>query len=102
MASLCASTVPTVASVYVKIENKAPPAEVWDTACVDNGWGTHEFKPLHRGMGKKLSEYKCMNVEKTHPEVCQPFENGAGHGDADVLRGGFGSVVLPLQQDVVV
>jgi hypothetical protein len=89
-------------AVYVKIENKAPPAEVWDTACVDNGWGTHEFKPFHPCMGKKLSEYRCMNVEKTHPEVCQPFENGAGHGDAEVLRGGFGSVVLPLQQDLVV
>jgi hypothetical protein len=81
-------------AVYVKVENKQPPAEVWDTACVDNGWGTDEFKPLHPCMGKKLSEYKCMNVEKTHPEVCTPYENGAGRGDAQWIQGGFGSIFI--------
>lgn len=62
-------------AVYVSVNMTAPPAEVWDTACVENGWGTSESKPLHPCMGHKLSEYPCMNVEKKHPEVCKPFEN---------------------------
>merc|ERR1719473_657811 len=61
-------------AVYVNINKTAPPAEVWDTVCVDNGWGTGEFKPLRRCQGHKLSEYHCMNVEKKHPEVCKPYE----------------------------
>lgn len=61
-------------AVYVSVNKTQPPAEVWDTACVDNGWGEHEAKYLHPCMGKKLSEYACMNVEKKHPEVCRPFE----------------------------
>eukprot|EP00927_Polykrikos_kofoidii_P077590 TRINITY_DN74522_c0_g1_i1.p1 TRINITY_DN74522_c0_g1~~TRINITY_DN74522_c0_g1_i1.p1 ORF type:complete len:554 (+),score=92.11 TRINITY_DN74522_c0_g1_i1:74-1735(+) len=61
-------------AVYVKVDPTAPPAEVWDTACVDNGWGETESKALHPCTGHKLSEYPCMNVEKTHPEVCEPYE----------------------------
>jgi len=67
-------------AVYVKVEKKQPPAEVWDTACVDNGWGMKAEK-CH---GKKLSEYQCMNVEKKHPEVCKPYEGPAG-GETPVL-----------------
>mmetsp|Transcript_61453 Transcript_61453/g.193717 ORF Transcript_61453/g.193717 Transcript_61453/m.193717 type:complete len:551 (-) Transcript_61453:126-1778(-) len=61
-------------AVYVGINATAPPPEVWDTACVDNGWGVKEGKDC---MGKKLSEYSCMNVEKKHPEVCKPYEGPA-------------------------
>jgi hypothetical protein len=62
-------------AVYVKFEKTQPPAEVFDTVCVENGWGTKEFKPLRPCMGKKLSTYHCMNVEKAHPEVCKPYEH---------------------------
>jgi hypothetical protein len=72
-------------AVYVKIDKTAPPAEVWDTVCVDNGWGTGEFKPLRRCTGHKLSEYHCMNVEKKHPEVCKPYENDAASGAQSVI-----------------
>mmetsp|Transcript_4314 Transcript_4314/g.13842 ORF Transcript_4314/g.13842 Transcript_4314/m.13842 type:complete len:550 (-) Transcript_4314:308-1957(-) len=61
-------------AVYVSFNRTAPPAEVWDTACVDNGWGQKEGKDC---TGKKLSAYPCMNVEKTHPEVCKPYEGHA-------------------------
>merc|ERR1719191_1803293 len=49
-------------AVYVSVNATAPPAEVWDTACVDNGWNDSESKPLHPCFGHKLSEYSCMNV----------------------------------------
>merc|ERR1711920_694196 len=62
-------------AVYVQFQKVQPPADIWDTVCVDNGWGTSEFKPLHHCNGKKLSEYHCMNVEKTHPEICKPYEH---------------------------
>mmetsp|Transcript_59482 Transcript_59482/g.191387 ORF Transcript_59482/g.191387 Transcript_59482/m.191387 type:complete len:578 (-) Transcript_59482:138-1871(-) len=81
-------------AVYVKLEKKQPPAEVWDTACVENGWGTPEGS-LFPCKGKKLSDYKCMNVEKKHPEVCKPYEGGAAAGagnvDAEPFQGAFGS-----------
>jgi len=64
-------------AVYVDFKKGQPPAEVWDTVCVDNGWGTKEFKPLKHCTGKKLNTYHCMNVEKAHPEVCKPYENKA-------------------------
>merc|ERR1712217_999886 len=86
-------------AVYVSVNKTVPPAEVWDTACVDNGWGVGESKPLHPCTGKKLSEYKCMNVEKKHPEVCKPYElenelENINHQASigDFLQGGFGSV----------
>merc|ERR1719392_370193 len=44
-------------AVYVKFDKGAPPAEVWDTACVENGWGTNESKPLHPCTGEKLSKF---------------------------------------------
>jgi hypothetical protein len=62
-------------AVYVKFEKTQPPAEVFDTVCVENGWGTKEFKPLRPCMGKKLSTYHCMNVEKKNPDVCKPYEH---------------------------
>jgi len=89
-------------AVYKKVEATVPPAEVWDTACVDNGWGTKEFKPFKNCNGKKLSTYKCMNVEKEHPEVCQPYENGAGQAKADIIHGGFGNLVLPQAEQMTV
>lgn len=61
-------------AVYVSVNKTAPPAEVWENACVDNGWGEPDHKNC---LGKKLSEYPCMNVEKKHPEVCKPYEGRA-------------------------
>jgi hypothetical protein len=82
-------------AVYVSVNKTQPPPEVWDTACVDNGWDTEEFKPLHKCTGKKISTYKCMNVEKTHPEVCKPYENGAGNSEVSNYKGSFGSIFVP-------
>lgn len=85
-------------AVYIEQTlNEAPPTHVWDTACVDNGWGTSEFKmPWTKCDGKPLSNYKCMNVEKEHKEVCQPYENGAKAAPAgSMLKGAFGSVWIP-------
>lgn len=65
-------------AVYVSVNKTKPPEEVWDTACVNNGWGTVNKKSC---MGKKLSAYKCMNVEKKHPEVCAPY----AHKSEDAL-----------------
>jgi len=65
-------------AVYVDIDRSAPPAEVFTTACVDNGWGTPELKiPGKKCTGVPLSSYGCMNVEKTHPEVCAPYASEA-------------------------
>lgn len=86
-------------AVYVSINKTAPPAEVWDTACVNNGWGEVDKSSC---MGKKLSEYKCMNVEKVHPEVCKPYEGGAGQGAAELLKGAFGSVFMPAEEVISV
>jgi hypothetical protein len=88
-------------AVYKSVKEGAPPAEVWDTVCVDNGWGTHEFKPFKHCDGKKLDTYKCMNVEKKFPEVCAPFEHGAGSGDAEFIKGGFGNILLPKTEMTV-
>jgi len=90
-------------AVYKKVEAKVPPAEVWETACVDNGWGTHEIKPLHPCRGKKLETYKCMNVEKKNPEVCKPYEHGAGSVDIEMtLKGAFGNIVFPKMEHITV
>lgn len=62
-------------AVYVQVNKTAPPPEVWDTACVENGWGTGEGGVFSKCTGKKLKEYPCMNVEKKHPEVCKPYES---------------------------
>merc|ERR1712110_215142 len=80
-------------AVYVDYKlGEEPPAEVWDTACVENGWGTPEWKfPWNKCTGKPLSEYKCMNVEKHHPELCQPYEHGAKTVGGSMLSGAFGS-----------
>lgn len=85
-------------AVYVSVNKTAPPSEVWDTACVDNGWGTPENKPLRACTGHKLSEYKCMNVEKAHPEVCEPYAGAQGEElQGELLKGAFGSVILPSE-----
>lgn len=90
-------------AVYKSVEAKQPPAEVWDTACVDNGWGTEEIKPFHPCRGKKLDTYKCMNVEKKHPEVCTPWEHGAGAGEVqEMLKGAFGNIVVPKMEEMTV
>merc|ERR1740138_1318124 len=62
-------------AVYVKVEKAAPPAEVWDHVCPDNGWGQAESKPIHPCRGKKITDYPMMVVEKVHPEVCAPWAN---------------------------
>jgi hypothetical protein len=85
-------------AVYVAVDKTAPPAEVFTTACVDNGWGTPESKnPLMKCTGKPLSHYKCMNVEKTHPEVCAPYgpHNASAHGE--MMKGNFGSFWVPSE-----
>jgi len=84
-------------AVYVSVNKTAPPAEVWDTACVDNGWRDDEFKPLHPCTGHKISEYSCMNVEKKHPEVCKPYEGkqSSPAAEGSMLTGNFGSLFIP-------
>merc|ERR1711924_434251 len=90
-------------AVYVGHDDGAPPAEVWTTACVDNGWGTPEFKtPGKQCMGKPLSDYPCMNVEKTHPEVCEPYAAVNPNADGELIKGSYGSFWSPKQADVVV
>merc|ERR1712000_554393 len=91
-------------AVYKSVQAKAPPAEVWDTACVDNGWGGHERKPLKHCMGKKLSKYKCMNLAKKNPALCAPFgkQSAAGSGEPVILRGAYGSIVLPEAEQMTV
>jgi len=64
-------------AVYVKKNFTAPPANTWDTACVDNGWGTKEsggwlFENCAKNGGKPLSHYNCMNYDKS--EQCAPYE----------------------------
>lgn len=86
-------------AVYVQHDDGQPPAEVFTTTCVENGWGTPEFKmPWFKCTDKPLSDYKCMNVEKHHPEVCQPWEGGAGaspDADGELIKGNFGSFWIP-------
>merc|ERR1712232_986528 len=45
-------------AVYIKFDKKAPPAEVWDHTCPDNGWGEPEKKTSC--VGKKVTDYSCM------------------------------------------
>merc|ERR1712070_1320543 len=91
-------------AVYVAVDKGQPPAEVFNTACVENGWGTPEAKmPWFKCTGKPLSDYTCMNVEKTHPEVCAPYgpHNSSAHGE--MIKGNFGSFWVPTEvSDVIV
>ncbi|CAE8645454.1 unnamed protein product, partial [Polarella glacialis] len=87
-------------AVYVKFEKKQPPAEVWDHACPDNGWGESESKPLYPCKGKKITDYPCMVVEKTHPEVCAPWANiseeeVSSQPSGGRLQGAFGGIFMP-------
>mmetsp|Transcript_62115 Transcript_62115/g.103141 ORF Transcript_62115/g.103141 Transcript_62115/m.103141 type:complete len:571 (-) Transcript_62115:38-1750(-) len=86
-------------AVYVKYDQKAPPAEVWDTACVENGWGEPEFKPTHPCDGKKITDFSCMVVEKKHPEVCDAFvAKKVDESPAETWHGAFGSLHIPKTQ----
>jgi len=96
-------------AVYITYDKVQPPAEVWDTACVGslNGWPTNESKPLFPCLGKKIKDYPCMVVGKTHPEVCDPWVNDTGAAVetlADVeeqfetFKGAFGTVRIPLSK----
>jgi len=94
-------------AVYVKFDKVAPPAEVFDHVCPDNGWGQPEKKK--ECVGKKVTDYNAMVVEKVHPEVCKPFlppgvVSSGETPEVTFLKGGFGSVpiVTPMQQDIVV
>lgn len=58
-------------AVYVNYNKTQPPAEVWDHTCPDNGWGEPEKRS--QCVGKKVTDYSCMVVEKKHPEVCKDF-----------------------------
>jgi len=90
-------------AVYVKFEKKAPPAEVWEQICPDNGWGDSERKPIHPCKGKTIAESKdqIMIVEKKHPEVCSPYVNGTSfdleESNGEVLKGSFGTIFTPKQ-----
>merc|ERR1712187_539041 len=76
-----------------------PPAEVWEFACPDNGWGEEESKPIHPCKGKKITEYPAMIVEKAHPEVCDFLKNktvqDVSGPSSDHIRGHFGSFFAP-------
>jgi hypothetical protein len=90
-------------AVYVAVDKGQPPAEVFNTACVENGWGTPEAKmPWFKCTGKPLSDYTCMNVEKTHPEVCAPYgpHNASAHGE--MINGNFGSFWVPTEVSEVI
>lgn len=89
-------------AVYITFEKTAPPADVWDTACVGklNGWPSSEAKPLFPCEGKKLTEYPAMIVEKKHPEVCAPWAHSSlleseTPSEFETYVGAFGSVRIP-------
>lgn len=82
-------------AVYVAKNDTAPPPEVWDTACVDNGWGTKEEKTGLFRCDRPLSHYDCMNVEKTHKEVCTPYEKSKSSAAGTLTKGAFGSFWVP-------
>lgn len=82
-------------AVYVAKNDTAPPSEVFDTACVDNGWGTKEEKTGLFRCDRPLSHYDCMNVEKTHPEVCTPYEKSSTSAEGSMTQGAFGSFWVP-------
>merc|ERR1711871_188779 len=103
-------------AVYVSINATQPPKEVWDTACVGalNGWPDNEHKPLHKCLGKKITDYPCMVVGKTHKEVCDPWVNTTGGSNRvsqaeakeglpqfDTYKGAFGTVRLPALEQMV-
>jgi len=88
-------------AVYVKFEKKAPPADVWELICPENGWGESENKPIHPCKGKTLADSKSqiMVVEKVHPEVCNPYTNGTSvnlkSSSGNMLKGSFGTIFMP-------
>jgi len=88
-------------AVYVAKNDTVPPSEVWDTACVDNGWGTPEEHTGLLGCNKPLSHYDCMNVEKTHPEVCAPYEKSNSTVAGALTKGAFGSFWVPNEMPEV-
>lgn len=90
-------------AVYVAVDKGQPPAEVFTTACVENGWGTPEFKlPGKKCTDKPLSDYSCMNVEKTHPEVCAPYAAASPDAHGELIKGNFGSFWTPAEAEVSV
>jgi len=94
-------------AVYVAVNKTQPPAEVWDTACVGtlNGWPSSEHKPIFPCEGKKITDYPCMVVGKTHKEVCDPWVNASAAFNQSMqytspqfatYKGAFGTVRMPL------
>jgi len=85
-------------AVYVAVDKTPPPAEVFTTACVENGWGISEEKmPWFKCTGKPLSDYKCMNVEKIHPEVCAPYGPHNASAQGEMIKGNYGSFWVPTE-----
>jgi len=93
-------------AVYIAINKTQPPAEAWDTACVGeqiNGWPSEEHKPLFPCVGKKIKDYPCMVVGKTHKEVCDPWANASAAVNQtmeqmpqfETFKGAFGTVRIP-------
>jgi hypothetical protein len=92
-------------AVYITMDKSQPPQYVFETACVENGWGTPEFKlPWNQCKDKPLSSYKCMNVEKKMPEVCAPYGMESPTNTGSMVSGNFGSFWMPdvMQPDVLV
>jgi len=91
-------------AVYVKKEDVQPPSEVWDTACVDNGWGTSDDE-LHGLIGnchKPLSHYNCMNVAHDEDEkLCEAYGKSSDV-KGTLMKGAFGSFFVPHEEQVLV
>lgn len=83
-------------AVYLSVNATAPPAEVWEMACPDNGWGQPEKKK--ECLGKKITDFPCMNVEKTHPEVCLPWAPKSADATGSYVSGAFGHYMEPEQR----
>lgn len=91
-------------AVYIKKEDVQPPSEVWDTACVDNGWGTSDDE-LHGLIGnchKPLSHYNCMNVAHDEDEkICEAYGKSS-KVEGSLMKGAFGSFFVPHEEQVLV
>jgi len=89
-------------AVYVQKDDGPPPAEVWDTACVINGWGTSDGEVSGLlNCHKPLAHYNCMNYDKS--AVCEPYEGKNTESDdvdvhLDYVRGSSGSFIVPHQE----
>jgi len=78
-------------AVYVNVNATKPSDDVWEQACPDNGWGQPEKKK--ECIGKKITDFPCMNVEKKNPEVCSPWAPKVSASVGDYVSGAFGHYI---------